>query len=341
MHSPERVAIVGVGYSVPPIVRTNDDPIFNWLKEHQPHGQDLFRGYKERRILACPDSLCDLPKTLADLMVPAALQAMKAAGIGPSEVDAILGDASVSEYYTPNELAGIHRRLGLPASAWIVPINLMANFNTSLLIADSLVKTGRCRNVLIVCGCNWTRHVSYQTPQSISAADGAGAAVVARTDSAAAFTLVDAETIDDTADYGSMYLAGDPSRTADGRGFSPPYYHITESGLTNFQTFGMTAPAEAVNRLLRRNDLEGRQICLISHQASRVLIDAWNAAIGPGQYLETLELFGNMVAANVPVNLAHHFSRIDKSYLVLLTIGPEFMTSALLLRRGGAGEPAA
>jgi 3-oxoacyl-[acyl-carrier-protein] synthase-3 len=334
MNSCERVAVVGVGYCVPRIVRTNDDPIFNWLKQHQPPGQDLFRGYKERRILACPECICDLPKTLADLMVPAALQALNQAGIGPSDVDAILGDASVSEYYTPNELADIHRRLGLPASAWIVPINLMANFNTSLLVADSLVRAGRCRNVLIVCGCNWTRYVSYRTPQSISAADGAGAAVVARTSSATTFALVDAETIDETADYGSMYMAGDPCRTADGPGFSPPYYHITDAGLTNFQIFGERAPAEAVNRLLQRNGLESRQICLISHQASRVLLDAWNAAIAPGQYLETLELFANMVAANVPVNLAYHFSRIEKNDLVLLAIGPEFMTSALLLKRG-------
>jgi 3-oxoacyl-[acyl-carrier-protein] synthase-3 len=334
MISLDRVAVVGVGYFVPPLVRTNDDPIFNWLKQRQPPGQNLFSGYKERRILACPDSLCDLPKTLADLMVPAALQALHHAGINPGEVDALLGDASVSAYYTPNELAETHRRLGLPASTWIVPINLMANFNTSLLVADSLVKAGRCRNALIVCGCNWTRYVSYRTPQSISAADGAGAALVARTPSVATFSLVDAETIDETADYGGMYLAGDPCRTADGPGFSPPYYHITDSGLVRFQTFGERAPAEAVNRLLRRNGLEGKQICLISHQASRVLLDAWNAAIGPGQYLDTLELFGNMVAANVPVNWAYHFARIDKDNLVLLALGPEFMTSALLLRRG-------
>ncbi|HTU22468.1 MAG TPA: 3-oxoacyl-[acyl-carrier-protein] synthase III C-terminal domain-containing protein [Gemmataceae bacterium] len=334
MNAPERAAVVGVGYFVPPIIRTNDDPIFSWLKQHQAPGQDLFRGYRERRILACPDSLCDLPKTLADLMVPAANQAMRSAGVGPSEIDVLLGDASVSEYYTPNALADIHRRLRLPASTWIVPINLMANFNTSLLVADSLVKTGRCRNALIVCGCNWTRYVSYRTPQSISAADGAGAAVVARTTGSAAFAVVDAETIAETADYGSMYLAGDPNRTADGICFSPPYYHITNAGLTDFQTFGEKSPPEAVHRLLRRNGVEASQVCLISHQASRVLLDAWRDAIRPGQYLETLEQFANMVAANVPVNLAYHLDRIEKNNLVLLAVGPEFMASAVLLRRG-------
>lgn len=335
MNAVERIALVGVGYSVPPMIRTNDDPIFLWLKQHQAPGQDLFSGYKERRILACPDSLSDLPKTLADLMVPAAQQALRNAGIGPNAVDAILGDASVSDYYTPNGLADIHRRLRLPASAWIVPINMESSFNTSVLMADALVKSGRCRNALIVCGCNWSRYVNYRTPQSISAADGAGAVVVSRSNAASAFALVDAETIGETADYGSMYMAGDPIRTVDNLCFSQRYFHITDAGLSNFRTFGEKTPPEAVNRLLRRNHLDAGQVCVISHQSSRVLLDAWRDAIRPGQYPDTLEQFGDMVGANVPVNLAYHRERIDKNDLVLLAVGPEFTTSALLFHRGG------
>ncbi len=336
MNQPERIAVAGVGFFVPPLVRTNDDPIFAWLRQHQPAGQDLFQGYKERRVLACPDSLCDLPKSLPDLMVPAAQRALDDAGLPAGKVEALFGDASVSEYVTPNELAEVHRRLGLPASAWIVPINLMASFNTCLLLAHSLVQSGRCRNALIVCGCNWTRYVSYRTPQSVSAADGAGAAVVARTADPSRFALADAETVDDPADYGAMYMAGDASRTADGVSFTRPYFHITEAGVGAFQNFGMKAPAAAAKRLLERNGLDGSQICLISHQASRVLLDAWKAAVGPGQYLDTLEQFANMVGANVPVNLAYHRDRIAKDELVLLALGPEFMASALLLRRGGS-----
>jgi 3-oxoacyl-[acyl-carrier-protein] synthase-3 len=333
VSQPERIAIAGVGYSVPPSVRTNDDPVFDWLKQHQTPGQDLFRGYKERRVLACPESMSDLPKSLPDLMVPAARQALSDAGLAPGQVEVLMGDASVSEYYTPNELAEVHRRLGLPASAWIVPVNLMGGFNASLILAHSLVQSGRCRNALIVCGCNWTHHVSYRTAQSISAADGAGAAVVARTANTSRFALADAEMACDTADYGAMYMAGEPIKTAGGVYFSRPWFHITDAGLTAFQTFGEKAPAEAANRLLKRNNLEGSQVCVLSHQASRVLLDAWRTAIGPGQYLDTLEQFANMVGANVPVNLAFHRDRIEKNELVLLAVGPEFMASALLLRR--------
>jgi 3-oxoacyl-[acyl-carrier-protein] synthase-3 len=335
VKQPERVAVTGVAYRVPPTIRYNTDPIFEWLRQHPPPGIDLFRGYQERRVLTCPDNLAqDLPRTLADLMVPAAQEALKDAGIGPADVDALLGAASVSEYEMPDGLADLHQRLGLPDTAWIVPVNLMANFNTSLLLADALVQSGRCRNALIVCGCNWTRHVNYRTPQSISVGDGAAAAVVGRTTDPTHFALVDAATLCATAGYGGMYLAGEPCRTSDGVRYTRPWYHITDAGLASFQTFGEQAPGEAANRLLARNGLAGPQVCLISHQASRVLLDAWKSAVRPGQYLETLEQFGNMVPVNVPFNLAYCRDRIDKDNLVLLAVGPEFMTSALLLRRG-------
>ena len=72
MNEPPRVALAGVGYAVPPGIRTNDDPIFDWLKAHQTAGQDLFQGYKERRVLAGDDGPSDLPRTVVDLMVTAA-----------------------------------------------------------------------------------------------------------------------------------------------------------------------------------------------------------------------------------------------------------------------------
>jgi 3-oxoacyl-[acyl-carrier-protein] synthase-3 len=334
---PERVAVTGVGYHVPPTIRFNTDPVFDWLRAHPVPGQDLFRGYKERRVLDCPENLSDLPKTLLDLMVPAAQNALKDAGIGAGEVDALLGDASVSEYVTPNELAALHHRLGLPDAAWVVPVNLMATFGTSLLLADTLVRSGRCRTALVVCGCNWTRHVSYRTPQCTSAADGAGAAVVGRSADPARFALLDAATVCATGGYGDMFMAGDPCRSADGVCFSRPYFHITEAGAAAFSSFGVKAPAELANKLLERNGLSGPphpQVCLISHQASRVLLDAWAKAIQPGQYLETLEKFGNMVSANVPVNLAYFRDQVEKDHLLLLGLGPEFLASAVLLRRG-------
>src|SRR5262249_50683606 len=152
-------------------IRTNDDPIFSELKARLPAGQDLFQGYKERRVLDGGDSPSDVPATVVDLMVPAAEQAIAAAGLQAVQVDAILGYASVSDYITPTALAGVPRRLGLPETCWIVPVDLEENFNTELVLAHALVETGHVQNALVVAGNNWTRFVSYQSPESACVSD--------------------------------------------------------------------------------------------------------------------------------------------------------------------------
>jgi 3-oxoacyl-[acyl-carrier-protein] synthase III len=336
MFEPPRVALTGVGYAVPPSIRTNDDPIFAWLKAHQTEGQDLFKGYKERRVLACGDSPSDLPTTVVDLMVPAAQQAITAAGLQPGQVDAILGYASVSEYVTPNALAQVHRLIGLPETCWIVPVDLEEDFNTSLVLAQSLVETGRATNALVVAGCNWTRFVSYHTPESISVSDGAGAAVIGRTPDGSRFRIVDAATDTKTSGYGVMFMSGDEvGREPGARTYTKPYFHITPEGFAAVKGFGVTAPAALANRLIARNGLDGSRVALITHQTSRGLIDAWRAAIKPGQYVETLELFANMVSATIPVNLAHEYARIDKNYVLLLDVSAELKTTGVLLLRDG------
>lgn len=317
-----RARILGTGYAVPDHIRRNDDPIFDWLREHQQPGQDLFKGYDERRVLGPGEDLIDL-------LVPAARRALDAARVAPHDVDLLLGDASVSEYITPNALAHLHARLELPHHAWILPIdNEFSNFNAGLVTASALIDAGRARHALIVCGSSWTRFVDYHTPPSISAADGAGAAVIGL--DRRGFAVVDYETWSDTRYYGSMYMQPDVIRPGE---YTAPYYHITERGQQGFVEFGERQPVAATQRLLERHRLTGADIALITHQASSVLNDAWAAGIRPAQYLQTLATLANMTVANLPVNLAHFDGRIEKDTLVLLGIGPDFHTHALLLHR--------
>lgn len=334
-----RTAITGTGYCVPPTVRTNDDPIFDWLKRNDPAGMNLFTGYKERRVLSVPGGASSLPTNLVDLMVPAARQAVDSAGIKAEEIDVILGDGSVGEYIAPSDLAEVHHQLGLNESTWLAPINTMAVFNTALVLAHSLVDSGRARNVLIVCGCNWTQHVSYRTPQSVSASDGAGAAVVGRTADPGHFAVAGVQTICRTASYGAMYMAGDPIRVGEETiGQTNSTFHITPEGLALFKEFGMEAPPKAVAKLLDGAGLTGDHVSLISHQASAVLMEQWKKSIQPKAYLETLQTFANMVAATIPANLAFFHDRVETDALVLLAMGTEFLTSAVLLRRERNGK---
>ena len=91
MEPDEKVGILGVGYELPATVRTNKDPIFDWLHDNQPPGKDLFKGFVKRRVLAPGE-------TAIDLCVSAAEKALAMAGGTASDFDLLLGTVSLSEY---------------------------------------------------------------------------------------------------------------------------------------------------------------------------------------------------------------------------------------------------
>jgi 3-oxoacyl-[acyl-carrier-protein] synthase-3 len=326
--------IVGTGYEVPANVRTNDDPIFDWLHAHQPAGKNLFKGYVDRRVLAPGDNLMTL-------MVPASLEAMAHAGIAAADIDMLLGYASVSPFETPNQLCQLHQMLALDARAFVVPINSeFSNFNAALLMAHGLIVAGVARTILIAIGGDWTRHVDYHTPQSISAADGAAAVVVQRSSDGTSFRFIDQHAIVDTSYFGTMYMQGDayamdPPYHGRHELFGPAYFHITPAGISGFDAFGVKVAPTAVTALLRKHGLSGADITLISHQASSVLLDAWAEAIRPAQYIQTIAQFANMTLANIPVNLAWSVEHqpIERDHLVLLSLGSEMHANAQLWRR--------
>ena len=326
--------ILGVGYAVPPDIRTNDDPIFDWIKQHQPPGTNLFQGYLQRRVLT---------GNLLSIMVPAALGAIADAGIRPADVDMLLGDASVSQYATPNDLCLLHRELLLPERAWTIPLNNeFSNFNAGLVLADALIRAGRAQTILVAVGGNWTKHVDYHTPQSVSASDGAGAAVVGLSDDPNNWQVIDQNTITESQYFGTMIMRGEriavsPPQQGHDHLWTRPDFQINQAGIEGFQTFGGGVAPTAATALLQRHGLAGSDISLITHQASTVLSDAWAKVIHPAQYILTIAQFANMTVANIPVNLAwaEENQPIVKDNLVLLGVGPDMHANAVLLRRGG------
>ena len=98
---PQHIAIVGAGYALPPHIRTNNDPIFDWLRNHgyPPDAAGPFTGFVERRVLAPPGTMAHLPTCVTDLMVAAAQQALSEARLKAAQVDLLVGWASISEIH--------------------------------------------------------------------------------------------------------------------------------------------------------------------------------------------------------------------------------------------------
>jgi 3-oxoacyl-[acyl-carrier-protein] synthase III len=333
-----RAAIVGTGYAVPAKVRHNDDPIFDYITKNDPTHGKLFFGYVERRVL--DDGEC-----IETYMVQAAQAALADAKLMPADIDMLLGYTSIAPYLTPNSLVSVHARLGLSTQCWAMPVQAdYSNYLASLLIADAMVTSGRAKNVLIVCGSNWSRNVSYLTPPCVSIGDGAGAAVVSASNDMSHFRIVDFEVTETSSGYGGMFTDSDPVPDAEKKGpkgspfnesFSHPYFHLTPAGVQEFQQWGTQAPPQTVNALLTRNALDGSQVALVTYQASAMLVDAWKTAVKPRQMLDTLTTFGNTCIAAVAVNFASRMQDIETDHVVLISLGPDPHAVALLLRRNG------
>lgn len=336
------IGITGHGYALPNNIRTNNDPVFNWVKKNHPAGKELFQGYNQRRVL--------LPsQNLMTIMVPAALEAIQSAGIASKDIDVLIGYGSVSEYVTPNALNELHGQIKLPARCSVFPVaNEFNNFNSALFLANSLLKTTDANHILVVVGCNWTKHMDYRTAVAVGIGDGAGAVVMSKTD-APQFKMVDFSSYTQSSDYGEMSVHADvldlPHKKqkltdrgqtidlADKRSYTARYFHLTQAGQEEFQKFGLYAPPSLINQLLLKNKVASKDITLITHQASSVLTNKWNELIRPGQYINTIAELGNMTLATQAVNFASKNHEIEKDYLVILTISGSSQTMATLFSR--------
>jgi len=333
-----RMRLTGLGFAVGGDVRTNEDPIFDWLRSHDVSNRDLFSGYVDRAVLK-PD------ETIEGLMVRAASDALDEANLKATDIDVLIGYASVSKYVTPNALTAVHRDLKMRSDCWLMPVQSeYTNYLVAIRLANALIASGEARNVLVSCGANWTRYVDYHQAASISVGDGACAAVVSESNDGSRFHLADAATRCATKWYGAMDMSprqmiaeDDPSAESPFirlGAYSKPVFNLDpERGGKAFKEFGEKAPPELALQLLEKNNVSPDQVTVISHQASGVLLDAWRKAIEPKSYLDTMARFGNMTLASMGVTFACKYDKIDTAYLLLLGIGIQQETTALLLER--------
>lgn len=332
----QAIGIKGCGYSVPVHVRHNDDSIFQHVRgvanSQGITEVDLFTGMRERRYLARNEQV-------EPLMLASAQQALLHSKVAVGEIDRLYGYASVSQYLTPNALFVVHRGLKLPRHTAVIPINSeFSNFLLSVISAWEGIAVGHSRYALIVCGTNWTRYMDYTQGHALSIGDGAGAAVMGP---GADFSLVDYAVQTLSEQYGAMTmrtrsgrLNGQPYLPVDEHNLPIPTYEITlEAGIHSFQVSAMQGVPQMVHTLLQKHGLSGKDIALITHQASRVLMDHWSESIGPKEYFDTLETFGNMIMATYPVNLAYYYERITADYLVMAAVGVGYHQVALLFKK--------
>jgi 3-oxoacyl-[acyl-carrier-protein] synthase-3 len=174
MNAGVGVMIRGTGSSLPAQVRTNED--FSRMVETSDEWIRTRTGIRERRV-AAPG------QTVATLGIEAAREALAAADLSPADIDLVICATVTASTMVPSAACLIQAGLGCrPVGAFDL-IAACSGFVYALTVGDQFIRSGQCRNVLVVGSETLTRVVDFTDRNScILFGDGAGAVVLSATD---------------------------------------------------------------------------------------------------------------------------------------------------------------
>ncbi len=320
---PPRSILAGIGAYLPERVVTNDelartvDTTDAWIQERT--------GITQRHFAA--------PHETAAFMATAAARAALAdAGALPGDVDGIIVATSTPDQACPATALRVQAALGVTKGFGFDLAAACAGFVYAMSVADSMIRSGAARGILVIGSEVYTRILNWQDRGTcVLFGDGAGAVFLtagegAGTDRGVLSTHIHAQgTLGDI-----LYVDG-----AVGQPDKPG--HLVMHGREVFR-HAVTRLAEAVEEALGANNLTAADIdWLVPHQANRRIIEAMGRKLGlaPERVVVTVDHHANTSAASVPLALAEAWKdgRIKRGDLVLLeALGGGLVWGSALVR---------
>lgn len=327
MSRSPRGAIRGLGACLPEKILTNFD-----LEKMVDTTDEWIRtrtGIRERRIVA-------KGRSASDLAVPACLDAIKAAGLTPQEMDLIIVATVTPDMLFPSTACSIQNKIGARCGAFDLSA-ACSGFTYAVAVADSFIRAGLYKNILVVGTEVLSAFIDWQDRSTcVLFGDGAGAAVVSVSD--------DGHGIE------ASYLGSDGSQAellqipAGGSVYPPSeetvqkrMHYLKMQGSEVFKVAVKTMD-QAVREVLRQTQLEVSDIdCLIPHQANMRILQAVaeRLEIPLEKIFINVERYGNMSSASTIVALyeAVKTGKIKKGdNVVLVAFGGGLTWAATLIR---------
>jgi 3-oxoacyl-[acyl-carrier-protein] synthase-3 len=323
MPMPARSILTGIGSYLPQRIVTNDelsrtvDTSDEWIQERT--------GIKQRHFAA--------PHETATFMgAEAARAALADAGATPSDVDGIIVATSTPDQAFPATAVRIQAALGVTKGFGFDVAAACAGFVYALSVADSMIKCGHAKGVLVIGTEVYSRILNWADRGTcVLFGDGAGAIFLRSGEGTAGDQGVLSTHIHAQGNLGDiLYVDG-----AVGQPDKPG--HLVMHGREVFR-HAVVRLAEAVQEALDANDLTSAAIdWLVPHQANRRIIEAMGRKLGiPAErVVVTVENHANTSAASVPLALCEAWKdgRIKRGDLVLLdALGGGLVWGSALVR---------
>lgn len=291
-----RAGITGTGSCLPDRIMTNHE-----LEKIVDTNDEWIRS----RTGICERRVSDENTATSDLATTAALRALENANLKPEDVDLIVLATVTPDMAFPATACVVQKNIGAVNAAAFDLEAACTGFLYGLTIAESFVKTGYYKNVLVIGAETLSKIVDFSDRNTcVLFGDGAGAAVVSEVPE----------------EYGIMstYIG------ADGRGghllnvpaggsripttlesVQNKLHYVKMDGSEVFK-FAVKIMSEAAEKALEKCGLSKEDIdYLIPHQANIRIIDAAvrRLKISNDKVYVNVDKYGNMSAASVPIAL--------------------------------------
>ncbi|KII79687.1 beta-ketoacyl-ACP synthase III [Vibrio renipiscarius] len=297
--------ILGTGSYLPSQVRTNAD--LEKMVETSDEWIVARTGIKERRIAAEGE-------TVADMSYQAALNAIDMANIDKHDIDMIIVATTSSSSAFPSSACQVQGMLGIKGCPAFDLAAACSGFVYALSIADQHIKTGMCKNILVI-GADALSKTCDPTDRStiILFGDAAGAVVIGASEEPGILsTHINADGA-----FGDLLSLPVPVREG-----SEGDKWLYMAGNEVFKV-AVTQLSKLVKDTLEANNMHKSELdWLVPHQANYRIISATakKLSMSLDQVVLTLDKHGNTSAATVPTALdeAVRDGRIQRGQMLLL-----------------------
>ncbi|NOH83279.1 ketoacyl-ACP synthase III [Vibrio sp. 03-59-1] len=296
--------ILGTGSYLPSKVRTNAD--LEKMVDTTDEWIVTRTGIKERRISADDEAV-------ADMAFYASEKAIEMAGIDKDAIDLIIVATTSSSHTFPSSACQVQGKLGIVGCPAFDLAAACSGFVYALSVADQHIKSGMCKNVLVV-GADALSKTCDPTDRStiILFGDAAGAVVVGASEEPGILSTH----IYSDGRFGELLSLEVPERGGD----VDKWLHM--AGNEVFKV-AVTQLSRLVKDTLAANNMDKSELdWLVPHQANYRIISATakKLTMSLDQVVMTLDRHGNTSAATVPTALdeAVRDGRIKRGQTLLL-----------------------
>ena len=238
-------------------------------------------------------------RSLMDMAVEASNEAIQKAGIKPSEIEAVIFSTITHPYQTPSAAALLAELVGAnPAPAFDISA-ACAGYCYGIAQADSLVRSGTAKYVLVVGGEKLSDYID-PTDRSISflLGDGAGAAIVGPADSPGISKSVWGS---DGSKWEAVGMTGSLLDFRDGTGSWPT---LVQEGQSVFR-WAVWEMVKVAKEALEVAGVKPEELsALVTHQANERIIDEMAKQLAlPESVVVAKDIIttGNTSAASIPL----------------------------------------